>query len=318
MAEYEKIVLVTRKTRLAELVERLNTRAQARFYLEHAGQDFEDYAREDDTYRRALDALHKQLELGLPVQRVDRGLVPTFLFTGKEVVVTVGQDGLVANVAKYVGAQPLVGVNPDPERFDGVLLPFGVATARGAVHQVLEARARFREVTLAEAELSDGQRLLGFNDLFLGARTHVSARYRLRHAERAEAQSSSGIIVSTGAGSSGWLSSVFTLAQGLTRATGGQPGETWRLDWGESRLAFVVREPFISRQSAADVVAGFVSMEQELEVESRMPSGGVIFSDGVEEDFLAFNAGTTARVRPAAQRARLVAPELYSRTPLGV
>ena len=78
---FEKIVLVTRKTRLAELVERLNTRAQARFYLEHAGQDFEDYAREDDTYRRALDGLRGALSLGLPVQQVDRSLVPTFLFT---------------------------------------------------------------------------------------------------------------------------------------------------------------------------------------------------------------------------------------------
>jgi NAD kinase len=306
MAEYEKIVLVTRKTRLAELVERFNTRSQARFYLEHAGQDFEDYAREDDTYRRALDALHKLLELGLPVQQVDRSLVPTFLFTGKELVVTVGQDGLVANVAKYVGAQPIVGVNPDPERFDGVLLPFGVDKARVAVRHVLEEKAGFREVTLAEVVLSDGQRLLGFNDLFLGARTHVSARYTLHYESRAESQSSSGIIVSTGAGSSGWLSSVFTLARGLTEATGGQPGQPWRLTWEDPRLAFVVREPFISRHSAASVVAGFVSAQQELEVESRMPSGGVIFSDGVEEDFLAFNAGTTARVRPAAQRARLV------------
>jgi regulator of protease activity HflC (stomatin/prohibitin superfamily) len=43
-------------------------------------------------------------------------------------------------------------------------------------------------------------------------------------------------------------------------------------------------------------------------VESRMPSGGVIFSDGVEEDFLAFSAGATAHIRPAAQRARLVVP----------
>jgi hypothetical protein len=37
-----------------------------------------------------------------------------------------------------------------------------------------------------------------------------------------------------------------------------------------------------------------------------MASGGVIFSDGVEEDFLTFGAGATARIRPAKQRARLV------------
>lgn len=303
---YEKLVLVTRKTRLAELVERFNTRAQAKFYLEHAGQDFEDYAREDEHYRRALDVLHEELALGLTVQRVDRSLVPTFLFTGKELVVAVGQDGLVANVAKYVGGQPLVGVNPDPARFDGVLLPFGVQGAHGAVRRALEGKARFREVTLAEARLADGQRLLAFNDLFLGARTHVSARYTLRYGERAEAQSSSGVLVSTGAGSSGWLSSVFTLARGLTAETGGVPGEPWRMEWEDPRLAFVVREPFISRHSSAGLVAGFVAQERELVLESRMPSGGVIFSDGVEEDFLAFNAGATVHVRPAAQRARLV------------
>ena len=46
----------------------------------------------------------------------------------------------MANVAKYVGDQPLVGVNPDPTRFDGVLLPFAVR-ARGAVRRVLEGKA---------------------------------------------------------------------------------------------------------------------------------------------------------------------------------
>ncbi len=303
---FEKIVLVTRKTRLAQLVERLNTRAQARFYLEHAGQDFEDYSREDDTYRRALDTLHASLALGLPVQQVDRALVPTFLFSGKELVVAVGQDGLVANVAKYVGSQPLVGVNPDTSRFDGVLLPFGVEQARSAVRRTLEGKAGVREVTLAEVRLQDGQRLLAFNELFLGARTHVSARYTLRHGEAAESQSSSGVIVSTGAGSSGWLSSVFTLARGLTASTGGVPGDTWRMGWEDPRLAFVVREPFISRHSSAGLISGFVAPGQQLVLESRMPSGGVIFSDGVEEDFLVFNAGATAHVLPAAQRARLV------------
>ncbi len=303
---YEKLVLVTRRTRLAGLVERFNTKKQAKFYVEHAGQDFEEFAREDDAYRRSVDTLRGMLDVGLPVQQVDRSLVPTFLFTGKEVVVVAGQDGLVANVAKYVGEQPLVGVNPDPERFDGILLPFEVAGARAAVRRVLEGKAGFRQVTLAEARLEDGQRLLGFNDLFIGARTHVSARYRLRFEGKEEAQSSSGVLVSTGAGSSGWLSSVFALAQGLTARTGGVPGKPWKLGWEDPRLAFVVREPFVSRHSAANLVGGFVTAQQELVLESRMASGGVIFSDGVEEDFLTFGAGATARIHPAKQRARLV------------
>jgi hypothetical protein len=45
---------------------------------------------------------------------------------------------------------------------------------------------------------------------------------------------------------------------------------------------------------------------EELVLESLMPSAGVIFSDGMESDFLQFNSGALARVRAAEQRARLV------------
>ncbi|HEX6751850.1 MAG TPA: hypothetical protein VF092_31435 [Longimicrobium sp.] len=303
---YEKIVVVTRKTRLEELVERFNTRAQAQFYIEHAGGDFGAYADEHDAYRRALAELHRALELGMPRQVLDRALVPTYTFGPHDLVVTVGQDGLVANVAKYVGAQPLVAVNPDPARFDGILLPFEVKECRRAVEAVLEGKAAVREVTLAEARLADGQRLLAFNDLFVGARSHVSARYRIRAGKVEEAQSSSGVLVSTGAGSTGWMSSVFNMARGVASLTGGRAGEPVRMDWEDSRLMYAVREPFVSRHSAATLVAGWIAAGETLMLQSQMPSEGVIFSDGVESDFLRFESGAFARIGAAEQRARLV------------
>jgi NAD kinase len=304
---FDKLVLVTRKTRLTELVERFNTKAQARFYLEHAGLDFDDYQLEHDEYCRSLDALERTLQLGLPVQVLDRALVPTYLFSKTDLVVALGQDGLVANTAKYIGAQPLIGVNPDPKRFDGLLLPFLPSEARRAATAVLEARSRFREVTLAEAKLSDGQRLLAFNDCYVGARTHVSARYRLDAGSGWERQSSSGVIVSTGAGSTGWLSSVCQMASGVTRLLGGHaaPRPELKLSWEDPRLVYVVREPFVSRHSTAQQTAGMVGRGEKLRLESLMPSGGVLFSDGMEDDFLAFNSGVVAEVGAAPQRARL-------------
>ena len=139
---FEKIVVVTRRTRLEELIERFNTRGQAKFYLEHAGGDFSEYEQEHDTYARALDRLRRDLDLGLPRQFLDRALVPTYSFDVGDVVVTLGQDGLVANTAKYAGAQPIVGVNPDPARFDGILLPFSPGEARVAVQQLSRVRSR--------------------------------------------------------------------------------------------------------------------------------------------------------------------------------
>jgi len=61
------------------------------------------------------------------------------------------------------------------------------------LEEVISGKCRIRSVTLAEACRNDGQRLLAFNDLFLGAQTHVSARYRIRWAKAEEPQSSSGV-----------------------------------------------------------------------------------------------------------------------------
>jgi NAD kinase len=303
---FEKIVLVTRKTRLAELIERFNTKAQAKFYLEHAGGDFSEYALEDETYRKSVELVRESIEVGLKVQAIDRELIPTFSFLPGDLIITLGQDGLVANTAKYVGRQPIVAVNPDPARFDGILLPFVPQQLSLILRHVIEHRAHFRSITLAEAKLNDGQRLLAFNDLFVGANSHVSARYHIQWNASREAQSSSGVLVSTGAGSTGWMSSVFNMASGIATFTGGGVLKPVRLSWEDPRLLFVVREPFISRHSQANIVAGILGPGHTLVLESLMPSGGVIFSDGIESDYLQFNSGTVAAVGPAAETAQLV------------
>lgn len=81
-----------------------------------------------------------------------------------------------------------------------------------------------------------------------------------------------------------------------------------RLTWEDRRLLYVVREPFVSRHSQAGIVAGMLEADEELILESLMPSGGVVFSDGMEADFLQFNSGARARVHAAEQRAQLVVP----------
>lgn len=171
---------------------------------------------------------------------------------------------------------------------------------------------------MAEATLNDGQRLLAFNDFFVGQRTHVSARYSLTWRERTEEQSSSGVLVSTGAGSTGWLSSTQNMARavyGLLHDGRAPALKPLRLGWDDPRLAFVVREPFRSRSSSVELTAGLLEAGEALRFESHMPENGVLFSDGVELDALAFNSGAVATVRAADRTARLVA---RTRRPLRV
>src|SRR5215468_9924720 len=172
-----KIVLVTRPTRLAELVIRFNTVSQARFYIEHQGADFSDYLREDETYHRALVEAQKILAQIGRVQTVDRGFLPNFVFAPNDTIVTLGQDGLVANTLKYLDGQPVIGVNPDPARWDGKLLPFQIGDLPKLMPEVVLGKRTTRRVTMAKAALNNGQTLYGVNDLFIGPKTHSSARY---------------------------------------------------------------------------------------------------------------------------------------------
>ena len=140
----DKLVMVTRKTALEELVERFNTRDQARFYIEHMGGRFDDYQAAHDAYHQALAFLHGAIPRGVRSQWIDRSFLPTFTFGESDVAVILGQDGLVVNAAKYLDGQPVVALNPDPSRIDGILLPFSVHSAAGAIELALDSGgARF-------------------------------------------------------------------------------------------------------------------------------------------------------------------------------
>jgi NAD kinase len=302
-----KVVLITRKTRLEELVARYHTLAQARFYIEHLGADFTDYAQENLAYGQSLRQTLAALRDWGRHQVLDRALLPNFVFAPDDIVVALGQDGLVANTMKYLEGQPLIGVNPEPGRWDGVLLPFEPGQLAAVLKDAARDRRPAKAVTMAQARLSDGQTLRAVNDLFIGPRSHASALYDITLGGKSEQQSSSGVIVSTGLGSTAWLKSIMTGSMALAAAAGARTsGEYKPMDWDANQLTFAVREPFPARRSQATLVYGQVTTSQPLILRSRMPEQGVIFSDGMEADFLRFTAGIEATVSVAKTQGMLV------------
>ena len=307
-ATERKVVLVTRRTRLEELVARYHTLAQARFYIEHLEADFSDYLRENAAYAASLQVAVQALQAWGRYQIVDRAYLPNFVFAPDDIVVALGQDGLVANTMKYLAGHPLVGVNPEPSRWAGILLPFQPGDLGSLLVDVAGDRRPFKTVTMAEARLSDGQALRAVNDLFIGPRTHTSALYDIRLGQRRESHSSSGIIVSTGLGSTAWMKSIVTGSLGIASAlhVARSKFNYTPLPWDTDHLVFAVREPFPSKSSAADLVYGSITAKEPLTLRSRMPENGVIFSDGMESDFLRFTAGLEATITIAQERGRLV------------
>ncbi len=318
------IALVTTPTRLSGLLKSFGTKGSAKFRMKTArsfylsnnadaaavvdrDSDFDEYLEEDSQYDKAVKTIRTELEgLGYPVVMVPRAYVPSFYFQMTEAIVVVGPDGLVANTAKYAGEIPIVGINPMPDRFDGVLLPFSVDEARKIVRQTLTGKTNTRRVTLGQVTLSDGQTMLAFNDFFVGRASHVSARYILYANGQTETHSSSGVIVATGAGSTGWLSSVYHMTSGICQMLGRDAVAARSMPWETPSLCWIVREPFLSRSTQAGLVMGSIETGAPLRLESLMPEGGVVFSDGIESDSLEFNSGTIAEFQIASQQSKLV------------
>jgi NAD kinase len=333
-ATENRLVLVTRPTRLQDLVSRFNTVSQARFYVEHLGVDFGDYLREDEAYQAALENVATTLSTLGRAHRLERRFLPNYVFGPNDIIVVLGQDGLVANTLKYLSGQPVLGVNPDPGRWDGQLLPFAPKDLSKVLRELFRGGRKTHRVNMARAVLNDGQQILGVNDLFVGLRSHASARYSIRCGAREERHSSSGIVISTGLGSTGWFKSLVNGAtavvrelaheRGLEDPTGTlvtrpakKKGRGKRVEsaapfvesafaWDAPHVFFTVREPFPSRTTGASLVFGRASNDEPLIIESLMPEGGVIFSDGIESDFVAFNSGARATIGLADKIGRLV------------
>ena len=295
-----RVVVVTRQTEYAALLARHGTREQARFFLATHGQTLESLETVDAGSRKAIVAVSAAIPVEWRRARVDRGDLDRFLFEPGDLVVAVGQDGLVANVAKYLTGQLVIGCNPDPERNEGVLVRHAPAAAAKLIPVAATAAAvgdlGVEERTMVRATLDDGSGLLALNEIFAGHQSHQSARYRLAAEGREERQSSSGIVVTTGTGATGWGRSI--ALERHSPLVMPRPGER--------ALAYFVREAWPSVASGATLTEGRIGDDAALAISSEMNEGGVVFGDGIESDRLEFGWGRRLEVRVAAERLRLV------------
>ncbi|HTO70682.1 MAG TPA: hypothetical protein VMR31_12545 [Myxococcota bacterium] len=290
---------MTRKTPLQLLLLRHGTIGQAEFYLRSRGEDISDYRR---THARFEAALHAVIESLPPEQRrtrVERDQLDRFQFAEDDIVLIVGQDGLVPNTAKYLTGQLTIGINPDPASYDGVLCRHAPKNAR-ALLDWLRTRDRpeydVQRRTMLAAQREDGQRILALNEVFIGHQSHQSARYRIRVEGREERQSSSGVLCATGTGCTGWTLSIARqrkLQDELPRPE-------------DDRAVWLVREPFPSVSTQVSLDFGGLSRSAGLEIASEMAEGGVVFADGIESDRLEFADGHRLVVRLAEQKLALV------------
>ena len=290
-----RVVVVTRPTDIDMMLLRHGTLAQTRFFLESRGQALQPILDRHDVQEDAVHHTLAAIPLSWRRTHIQRSDLDRFLFEPDDIIVAVGQDGLVANVAKYLQGQPVIGVNPSKALFDGVLVRHPPAQ----VARLLADAAKgcpCEDRTMVEASTPDGQRLVALNEIYVGHRTHQSSRYRIAFQNKEERHSSSGLIICTGTGSTGWARSVSLRREGCAPLPTSLSKD----------LTFLVREPWPSVVSGTSIADGCICAEEFLRLTSEMNDGGVVFGDGIEQDALDLPFGQVLTVKAAPIALRLV------------
>lgn len=295
MALAPRAVVVHRASELDQLVDRHGTRGQAEFFLRSRGRSLDEVQARHDALTQALRAASAAIPGDWRRGDVERGDLHRFAFSPEDVVLVVGQDGLVANTAKYLTGQPVIGVDPDPGLNPGVLVRHPVDRIGAVVAAVAAGQARWQERAMVRATLDDGSGLDALNDVYLGHVGHQSARYELLLPDgRRERQSSSGLVIATGTGATGWAASI-------ARERGG----TELPEAASGTLAWFVREAWPSPATGTDLTIGTLAPGDALEVVVRSEAL-VAFGDGLEADRLTATWGQSVRLHASDRHLRLV------------
>ena len=186
---------------------------------------------------------------------------------GVDLVVSLGGDGTVLSASHYLIDKPILAVNSSPGKSEGALTTINVDEIGMKLDEIKKGNYETEKLERIEIKV-DGKRknILALNEVFVASeKAYLVSKYKMKFNEISEEQRSSGIIFSTGTGSTAWF-----------RSAGGKPFRT-----DEKFIKFVVREPYFGRLGKFSITDGVVKEGEKVEVSVLADS--VLAVDSIRE-----------------------------------
>ncbi|MFH1066217.1 MAG: NAD(+)/NADH kinase [Nanoarchaeota archaeon] len=213
----------------------------------------------------ALEHIRKILEkLGIPYQRVYQPYAAFDEFKGRDLVIAIGGDGTILNTAHFIlDKTPVLTVKSEPKSVGG-LCTINYTQFEEAMKNILDDKFKIEKWTRIEGRMGN-KTDLALNEILIGPKYRSgAARYELDFNGKKEAQLSSGIIVSTGSGSSAWYSNIAENEGIFSRES--------------DELRFIATE--YTAEKGYKLVKGSINSKDSFKIKSLMSINGVISFDG--------------------------------------
>jgi NAD kinase len=229
------------------------------------------------------------------------------LASGKvHAVIALGGDDFLKLASQFVKDTPVLGVNSDPSFSHGVLLSTHIDQIQQVIcalesgHYRIEPWARI-QLTIDGHELSPA-----LNDVVLGKRDfRQMSRHELEFRGERIIQRSSGILVASGAGSTGWFSSAGLY---LGREDRSFPREApyLRFELREPQVR-IATEDGIRSVSLPPHTEGTLLPGESLRITSLNDDDGIASRDSI--DTIPFQRGAVAEISLSSTPLNMIIPE---------
>lgn len=214
---------------------------------------------------------------------INRDKLSKKLFNKRDLVVAVGGDGTFLRASHFIfDKTPLLGVNSDPKSKEGFFMSTFKNDFENKFKRLLKNNYKIQKLNRLEAYV-DNKKIpeLALNEFYIASKKqHHTARYFLSVRGKKERQKSSGVLISTAAGSHAWI-----------KSAGGKI-----LPLGSNKFEYLVREPYYGRTCAkCDLFNGILNQNEKIEIVFEV-GNGILIADSLSKEHK-FGTGETVIIR---------------------
>lgn len=258
--QLKKVLLSTKKTALEYFKEQSDT-----FERELPPAEVEELRKNHAEHYASLNKIREVLaKYNIQFDRTYMPYSEYEDFKGKDLIISIGGDGTVLNTSHYMLDETPVLTIKSTEGSTGALCEISANNFENALKKILNGDFKIEKWTRAEGRFGK-RKVFALNEIYVGTRFSPSmARYELMRKDKSELQMSSGVVITTGTGSTGWYSNIPVIGKAFSKDA--------------KELHFCVREP----KAAANytMLQGALLPGEVLTVKSKMNVDGCISFDG--------------------------------------